>query len=131
MIFDNENLEEIWDLESHPRLELLRGGVSIQVNRKLCKSIIANFTSRLKLTNQTLTYGKELGGVQLASNGDKAPCNVVKIKLEVEGEEHDAVVLKWEHSESHGLDADKSRYILAQVIYYREAPNKNLTIYRY
>ena len=131
MIFDNENLEDIWELESHAALEIRKGGVSIQVNRRLCQDIVLRFTERLILPNKTRSLGADLGGLQLASNGDKAACRVDLIQLQVDGVQHDSAYLAWNHSETHGKDADTGRYILAQVIYYREAPHRNLTKYRY
>ncbi|GIY56894.1 insulin-like receptor [Caerostris extrusa] len=66
--------------------------------------------------------------VSPSSNGDRVACNVIDMNITVWGVKPNVVGLSWKNfRKTHG-DMD-FRSLLGYVIYYREAPDQNVTIF--
>lgn len=76
-IFDNPNLEELWNWEKHGSIEISEGIVFIHFNPKLCYAEILplkNMTKDPSATFNELEVSKE-------NNGDKAACECLMFVL--------------------------------------------------
>lgn len=121
VVLDNQNLQELWDLESHRSIEIrAKGGpakVFFHFNPKLCLDTIEKFRKAANLPEFT-----ELE-VAPNSNGDKVACNVTKLQAYVTKKTATAALISWEAFNHHD-----PRSLLGYVVYLIEAPN-NVTMY--
>ncbi|KAK0096847.1 hypothetical protein PV326_004167 [Microctonus aethiopoides] len=121
-VLDNQNLQELWDWETHQPIKLYSKNGSAKVffhfNPKLCLQKIKNLRDHAGL--------QEFSDLEVApnSNGDKVACNVTELKAEVIKKTSEAAIIQWETFTHHDL-----RSLLGYVIYFIEAPNQNVTIY--
>lgn len=121
-VLDNQNLQELWDWETHQPIKLYSRNGSAKVffhfNPKLCLQKIKNLRDHAGL--------QEFSDLEVApnSNGDKVACNVTELKAEVIKKTSEAAIIQWETFTHYDL-----RSLLGYVIYFIEAPNQNVTIY--
>lgn len=118
MVMDNQNLQDLFD---PPRnLDIVRGGlIGFHYNPKLCIEKIKAFQDKLERRNLF-----DSNDSMLHSNGDKISCNVTKIDVVIMKRDHRGVILSWEKFKTHD-----DRSLLGYVVYYIEAPYKNITLY--
>ncbi|XP_048513218.1 insulin-like receptor [Athalia rosae] len=121
VVLDNQNLQELWDLETHKSIKILaRDGpakVFFHFNPKLCLDTIEKFRKAADLPEFT-----ELE-VAPNSNGDKVACNVTKLRTRVTKKTSNAALIEWEAFRHHD-----PRSLLGYVVYFIEAPN-NVTMF--
>lgn len=121
-VFDNQNLQELWDWSTHPGISILsrddRAKIFFHFNPKLCLSKIETLREKAKLDEFT-----DLD-VAPNSNGDKVACNVTELKTKVNKKTAKGAIIEWEAFMHHD-----TRSLLGYVVYFIEAPNKNVTMY--
>ena len=211
VVLDNANLEEIWNVSAHVKLELPRRRMMFTLNPKLCYRKIAEFVesgvvlahacndgyggadsdgasaaasnrsspttaataaaavgeksapwprqraggSKAKEkearsgTNSGTGSGSSSGSCQIGRddrdnwqrNNGNSLCNVRTLHLTATGVEATQVTIKWSSDDSGTtregrtfkgitMDPNVQRHIISLVIYYREAPSQDLTIFR-
>ncbi|XP_076235899.1 insulin-like receptor-like [Calliopsis andreniformis] len=123
MVMDNQNLQELWDWSWHKDIKILSKGVEpgkifFHLNPKLCLYKIE--TLREKAGLAPFTHYE----VAPNSNGDKMACNVTELWTSVGYMAPWGAVIEWEPFVHHD-----PRSLLGYVVYFIEAPNKNLTMY--
>ena len=64
----NPNLQEIWDVQRHPNVTVMKGSIQFLDNAKLCRSVIGDF-----MTHVHIASGKE-PIISDATNGYLAIC---------------------------------------------------------
>ena len=69
IVVDNDNLEDIWDFNTHPNLTIVQGGVFFHYNRKLCMSTIERL---LQSITMDATYDEK--DISRLTNGDQGAC---------------------------------------------------------
>ncbi|XP_066590355.1 insulin-like receptor isoform X2 [Prorops nasuta] len=121
-VFDNQNLQELWDWETHPTIKILSkdgpAKIFFHFNPKLCLHKIEKLRDKAGLGKFT-----ELE-VASNSNGDKVACNVTELQSRVTKYMPEAVLIEWEAFTHHD-----PRSLLGYVVYFIEAPNENVTMY--
>ncbi|XP_035228119.1 insulin receptor-like, partial [Stegodyphus dumicola] len=123
LVLDNQNLQELWDWENRKvNLTIAGGKVFFHFNSKLCLHKINELKKYANVKDWDDT------DVSPSSNGDRVACNVVKMELEVWILSHGVVGLRWKDFRKTYTDMD-FRSLLGYVIYYREAPDRNVTMY--
>ncbi|XP_046628690.1 insulin-like receptor isoform X2 [Neodiprion virginianus] len=121
VVLDNQNLQELWDMESHKSMRILANNGPVKVffhfNPKLCLDTIEKFRKGAGLP--------EFSDLEVApnSNGDKVACNVTKLHTRVQKKTSNAALIAWEPFDHHD-----QRSLLGYVVYFIEAPN-NVTMY--
>ncbi|RWS28280.1 Insulin-like peptide receptor [Leptotrombidium deliense] len=129
LIFDNENLQELFPFDQmDPRSKLVieSGRIFFHLNPKLCLKYID------ELKNHTImreySGGKNWSDYDVSphSNGEKVPCEVSKLHVEVSKRSTTVVVIKFDNFMRNMTD---HRTLLGYLIYYKEAPVRNVTIY--
>ena len=212
VVLDNANLEEIWNVSAHVKLELPRRRMMFTLNPKLCYRKIAEFVDRgVQLSHSCIDghAGVDSDGVIASASNRSSPtpiaaaaavgvssaraassrqraggseakakearsgsgsgsgtststgacqigrddhdnwqrnngnslCNVRTLHLTATGVEATQVTIKWSSDDSgttregrtfKGItnDPNVQRHIISLVIYYREAPTQDLTIFR-
>ena len=200
VVLDNANLEEIWNVSAHVKLELPRRRMMFTLNPKLCYRKIAEFvesgvvlahacsdghggadsdgasaaasnrswptTAAASAVGVTSAwprqrgsgseaktarsgYGSGSGSCQIGRddrdnwqrNNGNSLCNVRTLHLTATGVEATQVTIKWSSDDSGTtregrtfkgitMDPNVQRHIISLVIYYREAPSQDLTIFR-
>nr|XP_023021383.1 insulin-like receptor [Leptinotarsa decemlineata] len=117
IVLDNQNLQELWDWRNRT-LTIDRGTLYFHFNPKLCLNKIEKLAEITGIKNFT-----ELE-VASNSNGDKTACNITPLKVNVTNITNKSVTLKWKP-----FHMDDQRKLLAYIIYIREAPYRNVTLY--
>ncbi|KAK2579468.1 hypothetical protein KPH14_010782 [Odynerus spinipes] len=121
-VLDNQNLQELWDWNIHPKIDILSSEgpakIFFHFNPKLCYNKIEMLKVKAGLEHFT-----ELE-VAPNSNGDKVACNVTELKTVVTKTTSDAALIEWEEFIHHD-----PRSLLGYVVYFIEAPYKNVTMY--
>nr|XP_031833558.1 insulin-like receptor [Nomia melanderi] len=121
-VMDNQNLQELWDWSTHGDLKILYKGqpgrVFFHMNPKLCLYKIETLREKAGL-NPFTDYE-----VAPNSNGDKMACNVTELKTRVGNYSPRGAVIEWEPFIHHD-----ARSLLSYVVYFIEAPNRNVTMY--
>ncbi len=66
---DNQNLQDIWDFNTHPNLTIAQGKVFFHHNPKLCLHVIDRFVDMVGMKDviDDTDYSKK-------TNGDQAAC---------------------------------------------------------
>ncbi|RWS20057.1 Insulin-like peptide receptor, partial [Leptotrombidium deliense] len=127
-IFDNENLQELFPFDQmDPRSKLVieSGRIFFHLNPKLCLKHID------ELNNHTImreySGGKKWSDYDVSphSNGEKVPCEVSKLHVEVFERSRTAEV-KFDNFMRNMTDR---RTLLGYLIFYKEAPARNVTMY--
>ncbi|XP_067209270.1 insulin-like receptor isoform X2 [Linepithema humile] len=121
-VFDNQNLQELWDWETHPNLTILSPAgpakLFFHFNPKLCLQKIEILRDKAKLED----FNDH--DVASSSNGDKVACNVTQLKTKVIKKTSRGAIIEWEAYTHHD-----TRSLLGYVVYFIEAPNRNVTMY--
>ena len=121
-VLDNQNLQELWDWETHPKISILskegHAKVFFHFNPKLCLQKIETMREKAALD--------EFTDLEVApnSNGDKVACNVTELTTEVVKKSAGAALITWEAFNHHD-----TRSLLGYVVYFIEAPSENVTMY--
>ncbi|XP_059487087.1 insulin-like receptor [Neocloeon triangulifer] len=118
VIRDNTNLQELWDWSHGKNLTVSDGRLFFHNNPKLCFNKIVELKDKTNAPDFTDTE------VAPDSNGDKIACNVTELKAYVQKYGPEGVILAWESYKHHD-----PRELLGYVIYYIEAPSKNITFF--
>lgn len=93
-MLDNQNLQELWDWDNHPQINILSSHGSAKVffhfNPKLCLQKIE--------TLRMLSNLSEFTEFEVASNsnGDKVACNVTELMTRVAKKTSEAALIEWE-----------------------------------
>ncbi|GFU87938.1 insulin-like receptor [Trichonephila clavipes] len=123
LVLDNQNLQELWNWESRKtKLRINGGKVFFHFNSKLCPNKIKELQKYAEVREW------DERDVSPSSNGDRVACNVVDMNISVWGIKANVVGLSWKNFRKTHEDMD-FRSLLGYVIYYREAPDKNVTIF--
>ncbi|OAD57588.1 Insulin-like receptor [Eufriesea mexicana] len=122
LVMDNQNLQELWDWSLHKDIKIQSrdgpGKIFFHLNPKLCLYKIEMLRKKAGLGPFT-DYE-----VAPNSNGDKVACNVTELKTRVGKKSPWGAVIEWEPFVHHD-----ARSLLGYVVYFIEAPNKNVTMY--
>lgn len=122
LVMDNQNLQELWDWSAHNGIKILSkdgpGRIFFHLNPKLCLYKIETLRKKAGLGPFT-EYD-----VAPNSNGDKVACNVTELKTKVGKKSPWGAVIEWEPFVHHD-----ARSLLGYVVYFIEAPNRNVTMY--
>lgn len=124
IVLDNQNLQLLWDWSSRPSnrtLTLSSGKVFFHINPKLCMSQI------VELKNHTTITEWSDHDVSPHTNGDRAACDVHKINATLNKVGNKFAVINW--SLQFEQEIHDRRSLLGYVVYYREAPFQNVTLY--
>ncbi|XP_050497330.1 insulin-like receptor [Diabrotica virgifera virgifera] len=117
-VFDNQNLQDLWDWNTRPPLKIKSGKLFFHFNPKLCYEKILTLQEKAGLGNFTdLEVAKN-------SNGDKTACNITPLDVKVTNIESNSSTLEWK-----AFFLDDPRKLLAYIISYTEAPFKNISQY--
>lgn len=124
IVLDNQNLQLLWDWSSQPSnrtLTLNNGRVFFHINPKLCISRIGELKKHTNI--------KEWSDHDVSphTNGDRAACDVHKINATLSKVGNKFAVINWS-LQFEAVIYDK-RSLLGYVVYYREAPFQNVTLY--
>ena len=68
-VLDNQNLQDIWDFNTHANLTILRGTVFFQENHKLCLHKIYELVKHVGLEDKVDTVD-----ISERNNGDQVAC---------------------------------------------------------
>lgn len=124
VVLDNQNLQLLWDWSSRPKnssLTLLKGKVFFHINPKLCLTRIKELHEHAKVAN----WSEQ--DVSPLTNGDRAACEVHRINATLQKVGNKIAVVNW------SLEFEKQIYdrrsLLGYVVYYREAPFQNVTLF--
>ncbi|XP_024944809.1 insulin-like receptor isoform X2 [Cephus cinctus] len=121
-VLDNQNLQELWDWDTHPKIQIRSNGapgkVFFHFNPKLCLHKIEKLREVANLAEFSPLE------VALNSNGDKVACNVTDIITRVTKKTSEAALIEWQAFKHHD-----PRSLLGYVVYFIEAPNRNVTMY--
>ncbi|XP_054719002.1 insulin-like peptide receptor [Uloborus diversus] len=121
LVLDNQNLQELWDWKTHKEpLRIKKGKIFFHFNSKLCPSKI----TELKKFAQTLDWDDR--DVSPSSNGDRVACDVTNMNVSVINLAPSVVKVRWDSFRKYLFD---ERSLLGYVIYYRETPYQNITIF--
>nr|BBI47313.1 insulin-like peptide receptor 1 [Gnatocerus cornutus] len=118
VVLDNQNLQELWDWEKKD-LRITNGRLFFHFNPKLCLKEIRKLEKKTNMTNVT--------EIEVApnSNGDKIACDLRELKLEgPKVIRSKGVVLEWDQ-----FKMDDTRKLLGYIVFYIEAPTRNVTLY--
>ncbi|GBP37476.1 Insulin-like receptor [Eumeta japonica] len=118
-IFDNPNLEQLWNWETHGPIEITEGKLFIHFNPKLCYSEILPLKN---MTRDSASIFDELE-VSKENNGDKAACFRETLHLNVSQLDKNYVLLSWSQ-----YCLEDARKLLGYSIYFTKAEN-NITQY--
>lgn len=121
-VFDNQNLQELWDWSTHKNITILSKMGSPKIffhfNPKLCLYKIEKLREKAKLDEFT-DYD-----VAPDSNGDKIACNITELQTKVIKKTSRGTIIEWEAFMHHD-----TRSLLGYVVYFIEAPKKNVKMY--
>ncbi|XP_023210808.1 insulin-like peptide receptor isoform X2 [Centruroides sculpturatus] len=122
LVLENENLKELWDWTNKPKtLTILNGKIFFHFNSKLCLSKINDLK---KYANVTMDWDDR--DVSPSSNGDRVACDLSEMNITILGMTSTSAVFQWMNFRHSMLDR---RSLLGYVIYYREAPTMNVSMY--
>lgn len=115
VIWDNQNLQELWAEKQEVKIE--KGQLFFHFNPKLCFYKIEQLT-------QSNTARIENYDTAKISNGDKIPCNVTYVTVNVAEIFSQGALLQWAP-----LKLEDERSLLSYVVFYIPAPYKNITLW--
>ncbi|XP_061385952.1 insulin-like receptor isoform X3 [Danaus plexippus] len=118
-IFNNPNLEMLWNWSTHKSIEISEGRLFIHFNPKLCYSQLLPLKNMTKIPVKTFSENE----VSQDNNGDQASCFQDTLHLKVSELFPKVVILKWD---TYCLE--DSRKLLGYSIYYVAAEH-NVTLY--
>ena len=70
-LLDNENLLDLWDLDTHPNLTIKNGVIFFHLNRKLCLYKIYNFRRAVGMDGRV-----DDADISPTNNGDQVACKL-------------------------------------------------------
>ena len=115
IIWDNQNLQELWNEKQTVVIE--KGQLFFHFNPRLCFYKIEQLTPNDKNRIDNYDTAKLF-------NGNKIPCNVTFIPVEVSAVLPQGALLQWPP-----LSVDDPRSLLGYVVFYIPAPHDNVTIW--
>lgn len=115
VVMDNQNLQYLFN----GSVIIDEGQIAFHYNPKLCVSIIKEFKNSLY---PHIKYDSEQSVIN--SNGDKIACDLTTLNAWAGSITHQFALLKWDPYE-----LDDPRSLLGYVLYYTEAPFRNVTLY--
>ncbi|XP_053611419.1 insulin receptor-like isoform X2 [Plodia interpunctella] len=117
-VFNNPNLELLWDFQAHGPLNITGGSLFIHLNPKLCYARI------VPLKNMTSNPPSQFTEIEVSedNNGNQGSCDQVQLHLKVH-QNGVRVILTW-----NAYCPGDSRKLLGYSVYYIEA-EKNVTLY--
>ncbi|KAK9497178.1 hypothetical protein O3M35_004544 [Rhynocoris fuscipes] len=119
VILDNQNLMELWDWDKRERIFNIKSGrLFFHFNPKLCRSKIDELKEIANLSDYS-----ELE-VASNSNGHKVACNVTRLKAFIEKKSSVVAIVHWTQFEHYD-----PRKVLGYMVYYIEAPFRNITMF--
>ncbi|EEB18223.1 Insulin receptor precursor, putative [Pediculus humanus corporis] len=119
VLLDNERLEELWDWDAREKdLRILNGRLAIHFNPKLCFYKIEKFVEIVKIKGFTEDE------VPRGTNGDKEACELSVVGCCRLFSFPNKVVIRFEKFQHYD-----QRTLLGYVLYFKKAPNKNVTLY--
>ncbi|KAJ8735724.1 hypothetical protein PYW07_007344 [Mythimna separata] len=121
-IFNNPNLELLWDWTTHGDIDISGGSLYIHLNPKLCY-----YTQLLPLKNMTRNPRSNFTDLEVSedNNGNQASCLPDKLHLQVSQYHPMTVVLQWKR-----YCPEDIRKLLGYSVYYiATKPNQNVTLY--
>nr|WEY17517.1 insulin-like growth factor 1 receptor [Anadara broughtonii] len=119
LVNDNLNLQKLFPEEVENRLKILSGNMFFHFNRKLCLSKIKELEKKVEMN-----LSKANNDISDSTNGDQMPCYVTQLNLTILSVSSTVAFLKWEN-----FKIPDNRKLLSYVIYYKEAPTKDVSIY--
>ncbi|KAF7492360.1 Insulin receptor [Sarcoptes scabiei] len=131
LILDNPNLQDLWTfkedeflINNEKRIKILNGKIFVHINPKLCFVKIRNMIKYVDIVDLKLPWDER--DVSTHSNGDKVPCNVFDLNVEIKGITSEMLLIKFDNFKIHMEDP---RSLLGYLIYYREAEHRNVTVF--
>jgi insulin receptor len=125
VVFDNQNLQDIWDFKTHPNLTISQGNLFFHYNRRLCYNKIEELVHHVGLENVT-----DEKDIARDTNGDQVTCETFPIEVEMAKTTATFAVFRWTN-----FQTTDSREILSWVLNYREvyvlSPTTNNIIIRF
>lgn len=115
IIWQNDNLQKLWDFEEKPSMKLARGALSIHHNNKLCLKHIRDLQRVLKTNTSADLIGNE-------SNGFDQTCSVREIFASPNVLNASSVEIVWKK-----INITEEETIAGYLVYYIKAPQKNIT----
>ncbi|PSN49106.1 hypothetical protein C0J52_13639 [Blattella germanica] len=116
LVFENQNLQELWNWTNRPPLKIKNGALKFHYNPKLCLSEIDKLQEIAGLQNYSNF------DVSRESNGDKVACNVVTLSANATVLSSKTVLIEWEPCK-----VPDPTSVLGYMVYYIEAPERNVT----
>ncbi|XP_037082621.1 insulin receptor-like isoform X2 [Pollicipes pollicipes] len=114
----NHNLQSLWPNTTN--LTVLKGGAFFHFNHHLCLEKINSLLQRLNITAR-----RDIDVGQM-TNGDKVPCRRQLLSVKVTEVFETNVGLEWDDFMNNTRDY---RNLLGYNVYYREAPERNVSLY--
>ncbi|XP_054160500.1 insulin receptor-like [Oppia nitens] len=130
LVLDNPNLQDLWSfddnsIKTEKSLTILRGKIFFHINPKLCyNKIVKMFDTYADIRNHSRPW--DTHDVSPHSNGDKVACEVQELEVFIWGVKPEMVGIRFQNFK-HRMDDQRS--LLGYLIYYKEAPYKNISIY--
>ncbi|CAG9764513.1 unnamed protein product [Ceutorhynchus assimilis] len=118
IVLDNQNLQDLFDWNTHKDFEIDNGSLFFHFNPKLCIEKISELRKKANLPAPT-----ELE-VASNSNGDKVACTVSKLDVHITSISSKYASLEW-----HPFEIDDPRKLLNYIVYSIEAPTKNVNFF--
>jgi len=75
-MLDNENLLDIWDVDTHPNLTIRNGIIFFHLNRKLCLYKIYDFRKAVGMDGRV-----DDADISPTNNGDQVACKLCRSAL--------------------------------------------------
>ncbi|XP_063701192.1 insulin-like growth factor 1 receptor [Culicoides brevitarsis] len=110
-IFDNSNLQALWD--PHPDFEIQNGTVMFSTNENLCPQLVRDF---LEKTNQTSP------DIYIDTNGNMKSCHTTTIDVSHEILSPRNVTIRWSE-----FKVQPNEQLEGYLIYFMETPHTNIT----
>lgn len=122
LVLENENLKELWDWKNKPKtLRILNGKIFFHFNSKLCLSKINELK---KYAEVRMDWDDR--DVSSSSNGDRVACDLSEMNITIIGTTSSSAIFEWINFRRFLSDP---RSLLGYVIYYREAPTMNVSMF--
>jgi insulin receptor len=115
VVWDNQNLQELWD--ETQKINISNGKLFFHYNPKLCFFKIERLVPNAQILIENFEFAQK-------SNGDKTPCNVTKLEVNVPEILAQGALLEWKP-----LKLDDERSLLSYVVFYIPSPFKNITLW--
>ncbi|XP_055355643.1 insulin-like peptide receptor [Paramacrobiotus metropolitanus] len=126
-VMDNQNLENLIEFKDRAPLEITNkaANMSFHYNPRLCLYKIEDFLLQTKHSKFYTTKD-----ISETSNGDRVACNITKLTiLSIMYQWNNEVEVTFSTFRELEAGADDFRALLGYILYYREAPGKNVSKY--